>query len=48
MLRLAHTSDQTVMYLDGHGEPKLDGIANFDLGSVFGAKLKQSGFRIAA
>jgi ABC-type uncharacterized transport system involved in gliding motility auxiliary subunit len=48
LLRLAHTSGQTVMYLDGHGEPKLDGIANFDLGSVFGAKLKQSGFRIDA
>ncbi|MGA7594922.1 MAG: Gldg family protein [Gallionella sp.] len=47
LLRLAHTGGQTVMYLDGHGEPKLDGIANFDLGSVFGAKLKQSGFRIA-
>jgi ABC-type uncharacterized transport system involved in gliding motility auxiliary subunit len=48
LLRLAHTGGQTVMYLEGHGEPKLDGIANFDLGSVFGAKLKQSGFRIAA
>jgi ABC-type uncharacterized transport system involved in gliding motility auxiliary subunit len=48
LLRLAHTSGQTVMYLDGHGEPKLDGIANFDLGSVFGAKLKQAGFHIAA
>ena len=48
LLRLAHAGGQTVMYLEGHGEPKLDGIANFDLGSVFGAKLKQSGFRIAA
>lgn len=48
LLRLAHTRDETVMYLDGHGEPKLDGIANFDLGSVFGANLKKSGFRIAA
>src|ERR1022692_3109296 len=28
LLRLAHTNDQTVMYLTGHGEPKLDGIAN--------------------
>jgi ABC-type uncharacterized transport system involved in gliding motility auxiliary subunit len=46
LLRLAHTRDQTVMYLDGHGERKLDGIANFDLGAVFGAKLKQNGFRI--
>jgi len=48
LLRLAHTRDQTVMYLDGHGEPKLDGIANFDLGSVFGAKLKQSGFHLGS
>ena len=47
LLRLAHTRGQTVMYLDGHGEAKLDGIANFDMGSLFGAKLKQSGFRLA-
>jgi len=46
LLRLAHTRDQTVMYLSGHGERKLDGSANFDLGAVFGAKLKQNGFRI--
>ena len=48
LLRLAHTRDQTVMYLDGHGERKLDGIANFDLGSLFGAKLKQSGFHLGS
>ena len=48
LLHLAHTRDQTVMYLDGHGERKLDGIANFDLGSLFGAKLKQNGFHIAS
>ena len=48
LLRLAHTRDQTLMYLDGHGERKLDGIANFDLGSLFGAKLKQSGYRLAS
>jgi len=46
LLRLAHSHDQTVMYLDGHGERKLDGIANHDLGAPFGAKLKQNGFRI--
>ena len=46
LLRLAHSRDQTVMYLDGHGERKLDGIANHDLGMPFGAKLKQNGFRI--
>ncbi|MDO8812059.1 MAG: Gldg family protein [Gallionella sp.] len=48
LLRLAHTRDQLVMYLDGHGERKLDGIANHDLGSLFGAKLKQNGFRISS
>lgn len=48
LLRLAHTRDQTVMYLDGHGERKLDGIANYDLGSLFGAKLKQGGFHLGS
>ena len=48
LLRLAHTRDQTVMYLDGHGERKLDGIANFDLGTLFGAKLKQNGFHLGS
>ncbi len=48
LLRLAHASDQTVMYLDGHGERKLDGIANYDLGSLFGAKLKQNGFHLSS
>lgn len=47
LLRLAHSREQVVMYLDGHGERKLDGIANHDLGSPFGAKLRQNGFRIA-
>ncbi|BBJ00079.1 hypothetical protein FGKAn22_17710 [Ferrigenium kumadai] len=48
LLRLAHSREQLVMYLDGHGERKLDGIANYDLGSPFGAKLKRNGFRIAS
>jgi len=48
LLRLAHSRDQTVMYLDGHGERKLDGIANHDLGDPFGAKLRQNGFRIGS
>ncbi|MFZ5522553.1 MAG: GldG family protein [Pseudomonadota bacterium] len=46
LLRLAHARDQIVMYLDGHGERKLDGMANHDLGSLFGAKLKQNGFHL--
>ncbi|MBK9161877.1 MAG: GldG family protein [Nitrosomonadales bacterium] len=48
LLRLAHNRDQIVMYLDGHGERKLDGQANHDLGLVFGAKLGQNGFRIGS
>ena len=48
LLRMAHTRDQTVMYLDGHGERKLDGNANHDLGTLFGAKLKQNGFRLSS
>lgn len=47
LLRLAHTRDQKLMYVDGHGERKLDGIANHDLGD-FGKKLKQNGFQIAS
>jgi ABC-type uncharacterized transport system involved in gliding motility auxiliary subunit len=47
LLRLAHAREQPVMYLDGHGERKLDGIANYDLGSLFGAKLVQNGFHIS-
>jgi ABC-type uncharacterized transport system involved in gliding motility auxiliary subunit len=35
------------MYVDGHGEPKLDGQANFDLGD-FGRQLGTKGFRIQA
>lgn len=46
LLRLAHSRDQTVMYLEGHGERKLDGVANHDLGELFGAKLRQNGFRL--
>ncbi len=45
LLRLAHSADQKIMYVDGHGERKLDGKANHDLGD-FGSKLKQNGFRI--
>ena len=46
LLRLAHTADQTVTYLDGDGERKLDGHANHDMGLYFGAKLKENGFKI--
>jgi len=47
LLRLAHDKDQLVMYLGGHGERKLDGVANHDLGD-FGTRLKQLGYRISS
>ena len=47
LLRLAHTTEQKLMYVDGHGERKLDGQANHDLGE-FGSKLKKNGFQIAS
>ena len=47
LLRLAHSKDQKLMFVDGHGERKLDGAANHDLGE-FGKKLKQNGFQLAS
>ncbi len=46
-LRLARSKDQKLMYVDGHGERKLDGSANHDLGD-FGKKLKHNGFHISS
>ena len=46
LLRLAHNKNQLLMYLDGHGERKLEGAANHDLGE-FGKKLQQNGFRLS-
>ena len=42
---MAHTKNQLLVYLDGHGERNLEGIANHDLGE-FGKRLKQNGFRL--
>lgn len=47
LLRLAHTKEQQLMYVSGHGERKLDGPANHDLGE-FGRRLQQNGYRIAS
>lgn len=47
LVRLMRSSDRLVMYLDGHGEGKLDGRANSDLGE-FGNQLQAKGFRIGA
>jgi ABC-type uncharacterized transport system involved in gliding motility auxiliary subunit len=45
LLRMAHTKNQLLMYLDGHGERNPEGISNHDLGE-FGKRLKQNGFRL--
>jgi ABC-type uncharacterized transport system involved in gliding motility auxiliary subunit len=45
LMRLARSQERSIMYVDGHGEPKLDGSANFDLGE-FGRQLNTKGFRV--
>lgn len=45
LARLARNHERHVMFLDGHGERKPDGIANHDLGE-FGKRLEAKGFRI--
>ncbi len=47
LLRLAHSKNKLLMYLDGHGERRLEGIANHDLGE-FGKKLRQNGFQLGS
>ncbi|HKB83176.1 MAG TPA: GldG family protein [Burkholderiales bacterium] len=47
LLRLVRSAQRQVTYLDGHGERKLDGRANHDLGD-FGAQLAVKGFKTAA
>jgi ABC-type uncharacterized transport system involved in gliding motility auxiliary subunit len=47
LLRLVRSAERQVAYLDGHGERKLDGRANHDLGE-FGAQLSVKGFKTAA
>lgn len=44
LIRLSRKEGRLVMALSGHGERKLDGIANFDLGE-FGNRLARNGFR---
>jgi hypothetical protein len=44
-MRLARGAERLVLWLDGHGERKLDGNANHDLGE-FGRQLLQKGFRV--
>ena len=44
LTRLARGADSLLLWLDGHGERKLNGTANHDLGD-FGRQLQQRGFR---
>ncbi len=46
LLRLARGTDRLVLWLDGHGERKLNGPANHDLGE-FGRQLELKGFRVS-
>jgi ABC-type uncharacterized transport system involved in gliding motility auxiliary subunit len=45
LMRLARGAERMVLWLDGHGERRLDGAANHDLGE-FGRQLQQKGFRV--
>ena len=45
LMRLARGAERMVLWLDGHGERKLDGRANYDLGD-FGRQLEQKGLRL--
>ncbi len=45
-MRLARGAERLVLWLDGHGERRLNGAANHDLGE-FGRQLQQKGFRMS-
>lgn len=45
LMRLARGAASLIVWLDGHGERKLDGMANHDLGD-FGRALKARGFKV--
>jgi ABC-type uncharacterized transport system involved in gliding motility auxiliary subunit len=45
LMRLARGAERLVLWLDGHGERKLNGLANHDLGE-FGRQLEHKGFRL--
>ncbi|MBI3041440.1 MAG: GldG family protein [Betaproteobacteria bacterium] len=47
LTRLARGAERLVLWLDGHGERKLNGPANHDLGE-FGRLLENKGFRLAS
>jgi ABC-type uncharacterized transport system involved in gliding motility auxiliary subunit len=46
LTRLMRATERLILSVDGHGERKLDGVANFDLGE-FGKRLGAKGFRLS-
>ncbi|MGE0557478.1 MAG: GldG family protein [Burkholderiales bacterium] len=46
LVRLMRGANNLVLWLDGHGERRLDGSANHDLGS-FGQRLREKGFTLS-
>ena len=47
LMRLARGTERLVLWLDGHGERRLNGSANHDLGE-FGRQLEHKGFRLSS
>lgn len=47
LIRLTRAGNAVVYWLDGHGERKLDGVANHDLGE-FGRQLQLKGYKLAS
>ena len=47
LIRLSRTSAAVVYWLDGHGERKLDGIANHEFGE-FGRQLQLKGYKLSS
>lgn len=47
LMRLARGAERLVLWLEGHGERKLNGPANHDLGD-FGRQLESKGFRVSS
>lgn len=47
LIRLSRTSNAVIYWLDGHGERKLDGLANHDLGE-FGRQLRLKGYKLSS
>ena len=47
LMRLMRGANSLVLWLEGHGERRLDGIANHDLGE-FGRQLSQRGLKVAS